>query len=110
MYKLLNLWGDVIYVGLTTDLLSRISTHYTAQRWRSEIHRVEYEEMTTEWAMRQREAELIREHRPRHNVALLPPATEPIALLPVPYDQLSDEVKDRHAIAAGHRLSLGDRF
>lgn len=75
VYELLNAAGDVIYVGMTGNVKTRIRFHRTNQPWRAEIagHRIvsrhEYKGLAAE-AEQRRIRELCPRHNVRHNPAL----------------------------------------
>jgi predicted GIY-YIG superfamily endonuclease len=63
---------DVIYVGLSTNVLARVGTHMGSRDRRHLIERVTFIRCASKEEMRRREYELIRRLRPRLNILGVP--------------------------------------
>ena len=68
IYKHYNKDLEVIYVGLTTDIDGRQSSHKTSSHWKSEIHKIEYAEVTDSMLMEIYEKYYIDKHLPKYNI------------------------------------------
>ena len=66
IYRHFDKNGTLLYVGQTTNFLSRSACHLDAAPWRDEIHKIELEPMSKEEAMSQ-ELEIIHKERPLWN-------------------------------------------
>lgn len=66
VYKHLNIDGEVIYVGLTTDLKRRMNQHKAEEVWK-ETYQVIYTELPNETQMKQYEEYYINLHKPKYN-------------------------------------------
>jgi hypothetical protein len=69
VYKYFDAGGALIYVGITNQGPARQKAHVRAAVWWSLAVRSEIEHFGTRAAAAKRESELIREHRPKFNVA-----------------------------------------
>ena len=67
IYKHLNKESEVIYVGLTTDIKSRQSSHKSNSHWNKEIHKIEYAEVTDNMLMEIYEKYYIDKYLPKYN-------------------------------------------
>lgn len=67
VYTLRDRVGEPLYVGLSTNVLSRVGGHLGRPDWRPRIDSVELLRCGSETSMRQTEGALIRRHRPPWN-------------------------------------------
>ena len=67
IYKHLNSDMEVIYVGLTTDILTRQSAHKSTSHWKDEIYKVEYTEVSDDMLMEIYEKYYIDKYLPKYN-------------------------------------------
>lgn len=74
VYRLLSHVGEVIYVGLSFNVKSRVAMHRKAQAWAAEIAEVESREYPNRLEASLAEMDEIRRLRPRYNIAGNPDA------------------------------------
>lgn len=98
---------QLLYVGVTSNLHSRLGSHLSSAPWADDAERIEWEEWPTRYAAEIAEGEQIATLRPLHNVTLRIDV-RPIALDPVAYGDLPDHEKQRQAVVAHRRLALGE--
>lgn len=106
VYRVYDWAGRLVYIGMTSDLCRRMSTHRADSFWWPNAAQIEWEEYGERDAAARRESQLIAELDPPQNTHFRRRALRPLhnidgndgELIPLPpadENQLPDEIRDR---------------
>ncbi len=71
LYRFYNQAGDLLYIGMSTNMLMRLKSHRHDQPWWGEAVEIKMERFATRDELAAAEITAIELERPRHNVAHL---------------------------------------
>lgn len=70
VYRALDEFGNLLYVGISSNLRARMAVHKQNSRWWSQAEEITWESLPTRLGAMQREADLVGEFQPPYNVDL----------------------------------------